>query len=134
MHLVFYDGECGLCDHVVQFLLWADRKGIFVYAPLQGETARKFLKDLPEEYRTADSLILIEDYKGENPKSYLFGKGALRIAWLLGGPWALLGVVSFLPAWLYDWAYRLVARNRHRLFSVDSCRMPDPSFKNRFLP
>lgn len=87
MHLVFYDGECGLCDHVVQFLLWADRKGVFVFAPLQGETAREVLKGLPEESRGADSLVLVENYKSENAQFYLFGKGALRIAWLLGGLW-----------------------------------------------
>ena len=62
-HLVFYDGECGLCDQVVQFLLKADKNKGFVFAPLQGKHAALALKDLPEEAKQADSIILIEDYQ-----------------------------------------------------------------------
>lgn len=134
MHLVFYDGECGLCDHIVQFLLWADKRAIFVFAPLQGTTAAEVLKNLPESDKGADSLVLVENYQTANQAFYLYGKGIFRIMWLLGRAWALLGVLSFLPGWLYNWAYRLVARNRHRLFAVDSCRLPDPKYKSRFLP
>lgn len=46
-HLVFYDGECGLCDRVVQTLLKVDTHERFVFAPLQGKTAEKLLQDLP---------------------------------------------------------------------------------------
>jgi len=128
-HLVFYDGECGLCDHAVQFLLKRDTQEIFIFAPLQGKTAQKFLKE--KIFPKADSLVLIENYQTQ-PDTYLFGKGALRICWLLGGPWATLGAISFLPSFLYDWAYKIVARNRHRLFS-QSCNLPLASQSHRFL-
>lgn len=129
-HLLFYDGSCGLCDHAVQFVLERDKSGLFAFAPLQGETVQTYFNKPPGE----DSLILIEDFKLPKSKRYLFGKGAFRILWLLGGPWALLGVMNFLPASLYDWAYRLVAKNRHRIFRKDSCRLPAPQDKSRFLP
>lgn len=109
MNLVFYDGSCGFCDHVVQFLLKIDTKGLFVFAPLQGITAKKLLKNIPP----ADSLVLIEDYNSPDRSFYQFGKAAFRILWLIGGLWALLGWVSFLPPILYNWGYRLIARNRH---------------------
>jgi len=132
-HLLFYDGECGLCDHLVQFVLRVDHKGQFLFAPLQGETAGIELKDVPDTFKQADSLILIENYQQPNAAMRIYGKGAFRVAWLLGGWWKLLGWISFLPAFLYDWGYRLVAKNRHRLFSKDSCKIPDPSQKKRFL-
>lgn len=132
-HLLFYDGTCGLCDHAVQFLLWADKRELFVFAPLQGTTARNVLKDLPSEYKQADSLILVENYRHPSQKFYILGKGALRIFWLLGGLWTLLGVISFLPTFLYNWAYRIIARNRHHFFSQEQCVIPNRKNRHRFL-
>lgn len=133
-HLVFYDGECGLCDHVVQFLLKVDKHQRFAFAPLQGTTASKYLQKLPPELRFIDSLILVENYASGDPRVYLLGKGALRIVWLLGWPWVLIGWLSFLPAVLFDWAYRLVALNRHRFFPAKECTLPRADQKERFLP
>lgn len=129
-HLVFYDGNCGLCDHAVQFVLERDHQGFFAFAPLQGVTVKRYFSQPPEE----DSLILIEDFNSENPKKYLFGKGAFRILWVLGGIWAVPGVINFLPSFLYDWGYRLVAKYRHKLFSKESCKIPLEKDKSRFLP
>lgn len=131
--LLFYDGECGFCDQIVQFVIKRDAEHRYVFAPLQGKTAKVLLKDLPEKYKTLDSLVLIEDYKTE-PKYYVMGKGAFRILWKLGGPWKLLGWISFLPSFLYDWGYRIVARNRHKIFAKTECVIPDTRQKDRFLP
>ena len=134
MHLMFYDGQCGLCDRIVQFLLRADRKEQFLFAPLQGTTAATVLKDLPDEYKTVDSLVLVENYQQPDQRFYVMGRGAFRILWILGGWWMLLGWIAFLPPILYDWGYRMVARNRHRLFTGDVCELPDPNKRKRFLP
>lgn len=134
MHLVFYDGECGLCDRAVQFVLKADKEKKFLFAPLQGTTAEELLADLPPKMKQADSLILIENYKEPTQQLHILGKGALRICWLLGGAWRLFGWLSYLPPILYDWGYRLVAQNRHRLFPQTECVIPDPAQKDRFLP
>lgn len=133
-HLVFYDGDCGLCDRVVQFLLKEDKQNRFVFAPLQGETASKYLKNLPLEIRFTDSLILIENYRSPYPRVYMLAKGVLRIAWLLRWPWLLIGWLSFFPGWIFDWIYRLVASNRHYFFPNTQCIIPPKNQKNRFLP
>lgn len=134
VHLVFYDGDCGLCDHIVQFLLERDKEEIFVFSSLQGETAAQYLKHLPAEIRFTDSLILIENYKSSYPRVSIQSKGVLRIAWLLGWPWILLGWLSFFPGWLFDWAYALVAANRHRIFRDAACVISFGEHKDRFLP
>ena len=131
-NLVFYDGTCGFCDHIVQLLLSLDKNKQFIFAPLQGETAAELLKDLPEEYKNEDSLVLIENYQEETRSYYVLGKAAFRIMWILGGILAIPGAVSFLPSFLYDWGYRLIAKNRHKLFS-NSCHIPTDDEKDRFL-
>jgi len=133
-HLVFYDGNCGLCDHIVQFILHHDKSEQFDFAPLQGSTATLKLKDLPPEMKSADSLVLIQNYKNSNKQYLLFGKGAFRICWLLGGIWKIPGAISWLPSCLYDWGYRLIAKNRHRLFANDRCVVPTQALRHRFLP
>lgn len=133
-HLVFYDGNCGLCDRIVQIVFKEDKKQQFVFAPLQGETASKYLRNLPPEVRFSDSLILIENYQSLYPRVFILAKGALKIAWLMGLPWMLIGWLSFFPGWLFNWAYRLIANNRHRFFPQDQCFIPRSDQKDRFLP
>lgn len=132
-HLLFYDGECGLCDRAVQFVLKRDDKRDFVFAPLQGETAARELAGMSELVESLDTLILIEFYRTDRRRVLTYGKGALKIAWHLGGVWSVLGFLSFLPAAMFNVGYRFVARNRHRLFT-QACMIPDPSHRDRFLP
>lgn len=132
-HLVFYDGECGLCDQTVQVILKLDKHELFAFAPLQGSTAAQMLSSLPSELKNVDSVVLIADYR-TSPKTYVMAQAVFRIFWLLGGKWMLLGWLSFLPPFLFNWAYRLVARYRHQLFSSDRCVLPPPNQKHRFLP
>ena len=133
-HLIFYDGECGLCDRFVQFLLKGDKNKQFVFAPLQGETATQYLKNLPPEIRFTDSLILIENYRSSYPRVSLLAKGVLRIAWILRWPWMLIGWLSFLPGWCFDWIYRLAAAHRYYFLSQTECSLPSEDHKERFLP
>jgi predicted DCC family thiol-disulfide oxidoreductase YuxK len=129
-HLLFYDGSCGLCHRAVQFVLKVDKRKQFLFAPLQGETAAQLLKG---QYRD-DSLILLEDYQGKHRRKWVLGKGALRLCWLLGGMWKIPGILSFLPGFLYNWVYRLIARFRYQLFPRQICLIPDTQDISRFLP
>ncbi len=130
-HLVFYDGQCGFCDRAVSQLLRLDRKVLFVFAPLQGQTAKRFLGP---GGTSEETMVLIENFEGETPKMYLLGQAALRCLWLVGGIWTVPGLLSFLPKFLINPAYRFVARHRHRLFRKESCRIPDSEQMSRFLP
>ena len=39
--VLFFDGECGLCNGVVRILIRLDRTGRLHYAPLQGASAKE---------------------------------------------------------------------------------------------
>ena len=132
-HLIFYDGECGFCDQVVQFILKIDKDKIFMFAPLQGKTAQENLKNLSAEFKTGESVILIENYNSDHSKTYILGKAAFRTLWLIGGAWWFVGWINFLPSFLYDWGYKLVAKNRKRIFSNESCVIPTLEEKKRFF-
>jgi predicted DCC family thiol-disulfide oxidoreductase YuxK len=132
-HLVLYDGECGVCDTVVRWVLRADTAELFAFAPLQGQTAQALLPPLLADIHDIDSVILIEDFQSSHPKLFIHGKAVFRICWQLGGWWLMLGWLSFLPEWLYDWAYRLFAKRRYQFVSK-RCLLPTAAERKRFLP
>jgi predicted DCC family thiol-disulfide oxidoreductase YuxK len=52
----------------------------------------------------------------------------------LDGLWKLASAGRIIPKVLRDLFYRLVARNRYRVFGkYESCMMPDPKHKHKFL-
>lgn len=127
--LLFFDGVCGLCSRSVDFVLARDRRELFQFAPLQGETARQLL---PVAYVSdLNSMVLLVD-----GRSFRKSSAAVRVLWRLSLGWQVLAALVWLvPLPLRDLAYDLIARNRYRLFGKhETCRMPTPAERSRFLP
>ena len=127
--VVLYDGECGLCHRSVKFLLARDR-GRLWYAPLQGETAAALRTRHPEIPQTLESVVLVDD-----DRVFLRSKAFLYGAKYLTRPWRWAYHVRWLPAFLLDLGYRLVARIRYRVWGkFDTCRRPTDDQRAHLLP
>ena len=75
------------------------------------------------------SIVLIED-----GRCYAASDAALRIARRMPAPWSWLQVFLVVPRPLRDLVYDFIARNRYRWFGKqDSCRLPTPELRARFL-
>ncbi len=128
--VVLYDGTCGFCDRVVQFVLKHDREGVFTFAALQGETATALRQQHPSIPHEVETMVLLH---GGNV--FLRSRAAFEMAALLPQPWRSLRVLRWLPRWLTDLGYKLVARVRYRMFGQhDVCPIPEPAIRHRFLP
>lgn len=129
-HVLFYDGVCGLCDRMVQFVLRHDRGPRFDFAALQSELAARELGRFGRDPRDLDSVyVLTADGRLlRKARAILF---TLR---QLGLPWSLGAAFGVLPTALLDWLYDRVAKNRYRLFGKrESCRLPSAEERSRFL-
>jgi predicted DCC family thiol-disulfide oxidoreductase YuxK len=127
--IVFFDGVCNMCNFFASLLLRVDKQGIFLLAPLQGETARAMLPRLPEHPEQWSMVYLDET------GIYDLSDAAIKVYRRLGGAWYLLSLARYIPRWIRDPAYRMLARNRYRWFGTrDTCRLPTESEKQRFLP
>ena len=128
--VIFYDGECGLCDRSVQFILPRDPAGYFHFTALQSDWAKNKLAALghPELATAFDTMVLLEEDQLHTRSS-----AALRILRRLRGwRWAYAFIV--IPKPLRDFVYRCVARNRHRWFPAPpACGLPKPGWRERFL-
>jgi predicted DCC family thiol-disulfide oxidoreductase YuxK len=127
--IIFFDGMCAMCDRFVSLIARADKNGVFRFASLQGETARTLLPPLPDDPKQWSMLYL--DERGLHDQS----EASLQVYRRLGGWASPLGLLRFVPRWLRDPVYRVVARNRYRWFGRrDTCRVPSAAERERFLP
>jgi predicted DCC family thiol-disulfide oxidoreductase YuxK len=127
--IVFFDGVCGFCNASVNQLLRWDRHGVLRFAPLQGETATELLS--AEQRTDLKSLVLLA-----GGRTWVRSAAVVQILLRLPGWPALLGRLLWcVPLPLRDLGYRIVARFRYRIFGRrETCRMPSPAERGRFLP
>lgn len=128
--LVLYDGSCGLCAKSVQWILKHERDHEILFAPLQGETAAAQRARFPEIPPTVDSVVYIED-----GRAYLRSKAFLHAAGHLRAPWRWAHAFRWLPGFVLNLGYRLIAALRYRIWGrADACSLVTPEQRVRFLP
>jgi len=126
---IFFDGVCNLCNGFVQFVINHDKNARFKFASLQSEAAQNILLPFHFPLEELKTIALVE-----NGKIYLRSKAVLRIAKHLDGPWKLFVVFSIFPTFISDAVYNLVSKYRYKIFGKkDSCMVPTPELKSRFI-
>ena len=128
--IVLFDGVCNLCNQTVQFIIRHDSKGQFRFASQQSEAGQGLLNQhsIPQTTALADSVVVIE-----GDRVYLESDAALQIFRRLPR-YSWLYNFRYVPKPLRDWVYRVIAKNRYRIFGKqESCMVPTPELRSRFL-
>jgi predicted DCC family thiol-disulfide oxidoreductase YuxK len=158
--ILLYDGVCGLCNRLVQFVLHRDPAGVFRVASLQSDIATRILARHGVDERDLDTIYVVLEYDTTDERllarsdAVVFILRHLRAADLSSahralrpGPtqisastqgslfWRVTGMLlQTIPRVLREWGYRVVARNRYRIFGrYDTCPLPSESTRERFL-
>jgi predicted DCC family thiol-disulfide oxidoreductase YuxK len=127
--IIFFDGVCGMCNALVDYLMRIDRQQQFMFAPLQGRTAQELLPPQPEDPQ-AWSLIYLDE-EGLHDQFW----ACMKICRRVGGVYKVLSLFRIIPRPMGNALYRLVGRNRYRIFGKkEACRLPTPQERARFLP
>jgi len=127
--VVLFDGVCTLCDGFVTWLLRRDRRGVFRIAPLQSEAGSRYAPAEPADPERW-SVIFVD-----GGRLYYRSDAIWRILHRLGGPYRLAAGCRFVPRFVRDAVYDVVARHRYRWFGKrPACRVPTPDEVSRFLP
>lgn len=128
--LILFDGICNLCNGSVQFIIRNDKKNTFLFAPLQGKTAKEIIKNYNIDTAKTDSILLYSKKDGLSTKS----KAALKIAKRLRAPINFLVIFFVVPKFIRNWIYDLIARKRYKWFGKqDACMIPSPELRSKFL-
>jgi predicted DCC family thiol-disulfide oxidoreductase YuxK len=132
-HLVLYDGVCGLCSRLLQFLLDHDHRSVFRFASLQSATGRAMVERFGGNPDDLTSFRVVANYRDE-ARMFSRSSAALFVARELGWPWKAATAMGVMPAAILDHIYNLVARTRYGLFGrFDVCLTPRPEFRRRFI-
>jgi predicted DCC family thiol-disulfide oxidoreductase YuxK len=133
-HLILYDGVCGLCQGVVQFVLRQDGSGRFQFAALQSDVARDTLALFGVHQVNMETFYVVADYATPGARLLDRSDGALFILSTLGGPWRAAGFLAVFPKGLRDAVYDAVRKRRYAWFGkTDQCLVPAPEQRARFL-
>jgi predicted DCC family thiol-disulfide oxidoreductase YuxK len=133
--IILYDGVCGLCNRLIQFVLKHDSQDRFRFASLQSDFAAQVLRRQGAAPEDLDTVYVLLDHGLREERLTSRSDAAITVFRELGGGWAALGAaLRAFPSWLRNWGYKLVARNRYRIFGkYDSCPIPYEKDRRRFL-
>lgn len=127
--IILFDGVCNLCNGWVQFVINHDIRKIFRFGSLQSEGGRVLLKKHGLPLNDYDSFVYVKDNQ-----VYLKSTAALHVLKDLGGFYKFFYIFIVIPRPVRDFAYSLIAKNRYFLFGKrESCMLPSPELRNRFL-
>ena len=125
--IIFFDGLCPLCHFWVQYILKRDRNDQFLFAPLQGKTARELL---PPKFLSLDTIVLLENKK----EIYIKAKAIFKIIKILGGVRKILLIFIFVPNFIKNYIYDLIAKHRFKIWKpLENCPIPRKKVAIKFL-
>jgi len=134
--VVFFDGNCILCNGFADFILRVDRHRVIRLATLQGTSAASLIPEQGETPSGEDTPVYSSVLLWDGEAVYRKSTAVWRIIAHLGGYWKLVALaIRITPRFLRDAVYDVIARNRFKWFGRrPNCRMPDPNERERFLP
>jgi predicted DCC family thiol-disulfide oxidoreductase YuxK len=133
-HLVLYDGVCGLCNRLLQFLLKHDHGAAFSFASLQSAAGKASVARWGGDPEVLSSFYVVADFRTPQARVLTKSDAAMFVARELGWPWTLARAAGVLPLAFRNRLYDLIARNRYRVFGrYEQCLIPSEESRSRFV-
>lgn len=131
--LLLFDGECGLCQALMRFVLRRDRNGRIKVATLQGGTGQTLLRRAGLPTEDFDSLVFFPEVARN--RILLRTDGVVAVLRELPGGWQTVGrMLGALPPRFRDGSYRIIAKSRRRIFGDPRPDgLNDPAWADRIL-
>ena len=127
--IILFDAVCVICNGWAKFLIKYDKKIQFKLVSAQSELGTALLKHYQMSTEHYTTRVVIKD-----GKLYTESTALLKVMQHLGFPFSLMNAGYFIPRFIRDFLYRLVALNRYKLFGkTDSCLIPSLENKRHFL-
>ena len=128
--LILFDGVCNLCNTSIQYVIKHDKANRFMFAPLQSAIGKQIITAFHIDTNKTDSILLYSNENGLSIKS----TAALKMAKHLGFPRNLASIFFIVPAFIRNWVYDFIAKNRYKWYGKqDACMIPTPELKSKFL-
>lgn len=120
--IIFYDGDCGLCNSLIQWILKIDKRNCFFFSPIQSKFANGFLpKSIQLKIGLPNPPKSLVYYKKN--QFFLRSQAILEIGKDLGGMFLVFSyILSWIPNSILNILYDWVAKYRHFFWgNTNSC-------------
>lgn len=125
--IVIYDGQCGVCNRAVRFIIKIDRKERLMFCSSDARQAQVIAGRFFGQ--TGATVLLVEGGK-ISTRSDAF----IRILEIVGGAWSFARLFRIIPSALRNMIYDFIARNRHRFGAkTNRCEFPETTYGHRFI-
>ena len=125
---VLYDGTCVLCSRWFQFVAARDPAARFRFVAIQSARGAAIARRFGIDPNNPDTNAVVM-----NNHALLMSDAILAVTTNLPG-WGWTRLARLTPRPIRNAAYRLVARNRYRLFGkTETCMMPAPGLERHLL-
>lgn len=128
--IILFDGVCNLCNSSINYVIDKDKKDIFRFVSLQSDLGQEIQQHIGYTDTNLDTIILY--VPGE--AYYIKSTAAIKVMNEFGGLWKSMNSFLIIPKSIRDLGYNFVAKNRYKWYGKeDSCRIPTPELKAKFL-
>lgn len=126
--IVVFDGECGLCNGFVAWLIRHDAGGRFLIAGSAGQVGQAVVARAGLEPEITESTLLVWD-----GTSHLRSGAVVAVVRDLPWPWRAATAMRWVPVAWRDGVYRFIAARRPRVDADDpSCGVPPTELVERW--
>jgi len=126
--IIFFDGECGLCNKAIDLIIRVDTSKKIYFSSLQSPFAIRFFK------HRVITIKLDTIYFYHRQRIYDRSAAIKQILLCLKGFWYIIGLfIVLIPKPIADYIYRHIAANRFKLFGKTTCRIPTLAERNQFF-
>lgn len=126
--IIFYDGECGFCNHFIAFILKQNNPNLY-FCSQQSEIWRSILLAHNIVSQNASSIYFLDNEKVYS-KLDAIQKIFKNLNWFL----KILSIcISFVPLNIANSIYDYIASHRKKLFKLTYCYLPTWDQKNHMM-
>lgn len=132
MKILFYDGECGVCDTFVQFVLKHENDESIRFCQIQSYKGHQILSEIG-----VSNVDMTTVYFWDEKECYFKSHAIFEILKNVSNPYRIFSLLRFLPRSLTDVGYAVFSKRR-QFFSAlmikkKSCDLLPADVASRFI-
>jgi len=126
--ILFYDGNCGICNLWIKFIIHLDEKNHLFFSSFSSDLANNIFVNKHELISNPSTVVLVTD------KHVYTQSTAILNALILNMKWKKMSfLLLYVPRIIRDILYFIISKLRNNILRNQYCYIPPEHVKNRFI-
>ncbi|MCX8472566.1 MAG: DCC1-like thiol-disulfide oxidoreductase family protein [Sediminibacterium sp.] len=126
--IIFFDGECMMCNRIMTFIVKKNNPHIF-FCDLNSSKATELLAQFSIDNEIKSTIYFVSQYKVYNKSTAVIK--ILKILYPKNK--ILIGLFYIIPLGLRNFIYSFIAKHRKKIYAAQNCYVPTSQQKAQFL-